>query len=64
MTDIVNLNRFRKAKARTQKEREAAESRVKHGRIKAERQREAAAHAARDRILDGSKINVSDEPSD
>ncbi len=60
MTDIVNLNRFRKAKARIQKEREAAENRVQHGRSKADRTREETARAARDRALDGSRIVTED----
>ncbi|MBF0373174.1 MAG: DUF4169 family protein [Alphaproteobacteria bacterium] len=37
MAEVVNLNRFRKAKARTERERQAAENRVRFGRDKAER---------------------------
>jgi hypothetical protein len=40
--EIVNLNKFRKARARAEKERKAEENRVRHGRTKAERQRDAA----------------------
>jgi hypothetical protein len=39
--EIVNLRRFRKGKARSEREQRAAENRVLHGRTKAERQREA-----------------------
>ena len=39
MGSVVNLNRFRKAKKRTEAERRAAENRVAFGRSKAERQR-------------------------
>ena len=37
MGSVVNLNRFRKAKKRTEAERRAAENRVAFGRSKAER---------------------------
>jgi hypothetical protein len=42
MTSVVNLNRFRKAKQRADKERRAAENRVAYGRSKAERRRPEA----------------------
>ena len=51
MADIVNLRMVRKRKARLEKERAAEESRLHHGRSKAERdatstarEREASAH--------------------
>lgn len=49
MADIVSLSRLRKARARADKEAQAAENRAKFGRTKAEKQREATerAHAAR-----------------
>lgn len=37
MTEIVNLNRARKAKARAEKERQAADNRARFGRTKAEK---------------------------
>lgn len=37
MADIINLNRFRKAKARVAEERRAEENRVSFGRTKAEK---------------------------
>ena len=42
MGDIVNLNRFRKAKARAADEGKAVENRAKFGRPGAERRREEA----------------------
>jgi hypothetical protein len=39
MAEIVNLNRFRKKKARAAGVREAEENRIKHGRTKSEKQR-------------------------
>ena len=49
MSEPVNLNRFRKAKARASKKARAKENVVKHGRTKAQRdleksQNEKAAH--------------------
>lgn len=42
MSNIVNLNRFRKQKARVEKEQRAAENRDKFGRTKAEKEKDAA----------------------
>ena len=55
MSDPVNLNRFRKAKAKAEAKVQAAENRVKFGRAKAEK---SLADARRDkaaRDLDGKK---------
>lgn len=41
MVAPVNLNKARKAKARTQKQQAAAENRAKFGRTKAEKQRDS-----------------------
>jgi Domain of unknown function (DUF4169) len=53
--EIVNLNRFRKTKARDDKAREAAENRIKFGRTKAEKQQVAAQEQLDARRLDGVK---------
>lgn len=37
MAKPINLNKFRKAKARAEKEQRAQENRIKHGRTKAEK---------------------------
>ncbi len=37
MSEIVNLNRVRKARARTERERQAADNRARFGRSKAEK---------------------------
>jgi hypothetical protein len=42
MADVVNLNKFRKKKAKAEKEARAATNRRLHGRTKAERMREEA----------------------
>jgi len=40
LVEPVNLNKFRKAKARAKKEQRAQENRIKHGRTKAEKARD------------------------
>ena len=51
MSDIVNLNRFRKAKERVKKRTQADENAVKFGRSKADREiDEARAKKARDAL--------------
>lgn len=55
MTEIVNLKRARKAKARTAAEAEAAQNRLTHGRSKAEKELAKAGQDAAKRKLDGHK---------
>ena len=65
MADVVNLNKFRKAKARADKEKRASENRVKFGRTKAEKQTEDANQALIEKKLKGKKLCEDDdqEPS-
>ncbi len=53
--DIVNLRRFRKAKARAEKDATAAANRVRFGRSKAERLEQDAERGLADRRLDGAR---------
>ena len=62
--DIVNLGKVRKAKSRVEKERQAAENRVVHGRSKPEKQREAAEKARVKRELDGARRDRGGAPDD
>lgn len=55
MTDPINLNRFRKAKAKSEARSTAAENRVRFGRSKAEQTRVEAEREKAARDLDGSK---------
>ncbi len=55
MAEIVNLRIARKARARQNAEREAAENRAKFGLTKAEKQRQSADGERTDRLLDGAK---------
>jgi hypothetical protein len=60
--DIVNLNRARKARARDDRTKQAAENRVKFGRTKAEKQLAAAVEALAAKRLDGLKQEVEATP--
>jgi hypothetical protein len=57
MASVVNLNRFRKEKARAAKEQRAAENRALYGRNKKERQAETAEQRRADRDLDAKKLD-------
>ena len=62
MGDVINLNQYRKAKARAEKEKAAAENRVRHGRTRVEEQttqRELTRQAVE---LDGKRLN-EEEPT-
>jgi hypothetical protein len=52
---IVNLNRARKSKARTDKEKRAAENRARFGEPKSSRQKRDAESALNDGALDGHR---------
>jgi len=56
MTEIVNLRRARKAKARSEAEKTAAENRAKFGAGKAEKQIVDAREALEKRRLDQHKL--------
>ena len=55
MAEILNLNRARKAKAKTDAQTRAAENRAKFGRAKADKALEAARADKLKRDLDGAK---------
>lgn len=55
MAEIVNLNRARKAKARTEAAAEAVANRAKHGRTRTEKAQDAQAEADRNALLDGAR---------
>ena len=60
MSSPINLKRFRKAKARAEKDAQAEENRVKFGRTKAEKQLQKAADDKACRHLDGHKLTDDD----
>jgi hypothetical protein len=55
MAEILNLNKARKAKAKTDDKTRAAENRAKHGRNKADKALDAARADKLRRDLDGAK---------
>ena len=55
LVEPVNLNKFRKAKARAEKEQRAQENRVKHGRTNAERARDKLQAKQQQDAVDQSK---------
>lgn len=55
MVEPINLNKFRKAKARAEKEQRAQENRIKHGRTKAEKARDKLQAKQQDDAVDHSK---------
>ena len=57
MADIINLNKVRKLKARTEAEKRAAENRVRFGRSKEEKQRELNQTAEAAKKLDGHRLD-------
>ena len=60
MADPVNLNKFRKAKKRAEKEQRAAENRAKHGRTKAEKELEKARAQKLKKAADDHKLGDQD----
>ncbi len=58
MSNVINLNKARKARARTAAEKLAAENRVRFGRSKEEKQRERNQTAEAAKKLDGHKLDV------
>jgi hypothetical protein len=55
MPDPINLNQFRKQKAKADKKREADRNAVKFGRTKAEKDLDKARASKASRTLDGHK---------
>jgi len=64
MAEIVNLNQRRKAAARQAKALQAAANRVKYGRSKAEKARDAAVEAQRRALLEGARREEEPAPAD
>jgi hypothetical protein len=54
--DIVNLNKFRKARERAEAEKQAEANRVRFGRTKAEKEAAASEERAKDRVLDDAQL--------
>ena len=61
--DVVNLRQFRKAKARTDRERQAEQNRISHGRTKAEKDLTRKLNDRAAKSLDDRRLE-SDDKSD
>jgi hypothetical protein len=61
MAEIINLNKRRKAKKKVEKEKKAAENRVKFGRTKQEKKAVKHENERRQSLLDGHKIEKRGE---
>ncbi|TDQ83463.1 uncharacterized protein DUF4169 [Dongia mobilis] len=59
MAEIVNLNRFRKTKQRSEAQQRAAENRVRFGRSKAEKASDRDETARREQNLDAARRQES-----
>ncbi|MEA1676832.1 DUF4169 family protein [Nitrospirillum sp. BR 11163] len=60
MGDVVNLNRFRKQKAKEERAAKAAENRVVHGRTKAERTVDQQRQDRQEADMAGKKLGPAD----
>ena len=62
--NVVNLNKFRKKKQREERAKQAEINRARHGRTKAQKEREAADRERAVRMLEGKRLERGDEESD
>ncbi|MBA3042279.1 MAG: DUF4169 family protein [Alphaproteobacteria bacterium] len=59
--DVVNLRQFRKAKTRTQKEKQAEQNRLTFGRSKAEKNLTEALNAKAEKTLDQGRLEKAED---
>jgi len=64
MGDVVNLRQFRKTRARSEKEKNAEQNRLSHGRTKAEKSLTAAVNEKAEKALDQGKLEKSQKDTD
>lgn len=62
MAKVVNLNKFRKQKAKLEREKQADINRRLHGRTKVERQRELLQKQQLIDKVDGARLEGAEEP--
>jgi hypothetical protein len=60
MTEVINLNQKRKAKARAGKEKKASENRIKFGRTKEEKNMEKLKARRAEQSLEGHKLETEE----
>lgn len=61
MSEIINLNQKRKARARVEKDARAAENRIRYGRTKQEKQTEKAKAEKLQRHVEAHKRETEEE---
>ncbi len=59
--DVVNLRQFRKARTRSEKERQAEQNRLTFGRSKAEKSLTEALNAKAEKTLDQGRLDRCDD---
>lgn len=59
--DVVNLRQFRKAKTRSEKEKQAEQNRLTFGRSKAEKNLTEALNAKAEKTLDQGRLEKADD---
>lgn len=64
MAEIVNLNKYRKARERAESAQRSAENRILHGRTGPEKASNARAESLRQNKLDGERLDSSDDSSE
>lgn len=64
MGDVVNLNQFRKQRARAASVKKAGENRARFGRTKDEKTRQIAEFDRASRDLDGKQRDTANSPED
>ena len=64
MAKVVNLNKFRKQKAKQQREKQADTNRRLHGRTKAERLRELKEKQLLQARVDGARLSTPPKPEE
>jgi len=66
MSDIINLNKFRKARKRRDGQTDAAQNRVLHGRTKAQKDKSRKLEMREKKELDGKRLVTppGQEPED
>jgi len=57
MADLINLNRFRKARTRAEEVKKAEENRSRFGRTKEQKRRDETEQAQKSKDLDGKKLD-------
>ena len=63
MGTVVNLNKYRKKKAKAEREKRADRNRRLHGRTTAERARDDLAKQKLERTVDGARLDGANRPA-